>query len=95
MINLTINDRPIEVPEGTTVLEAARKLGFTIPTLCHFEGLKPYGGCRLCMVEVTVGPRTLLTTACTYPVAEGITVKTDTEEVQEARQFVMDLLLSR
>ncbi|MDP1760888.1 MAG: 2Fe-2S iron-sulfur cluster-binding protein, partial [Deltaproteobacteria bacterium] len=95
MINLTINDRPIEVPEGTTVLEAARKLGFTIPTLCHFQGLKPYGGCRLCMVEVTAGPRTLLTTACTYPVAEGISVQTDTEEVQEARRFVMDLLLSR
>ena len=56
MINLTINDRPMEVPEGTTVLEAARKLGFTIPTLCYYEGLKPYGGCRLCMVEVTAGP---------------------------------------
>jgi heterodisulfide reductase subunit A2 len=95
MINLTINDRPIEVPEGTTVLEAARKLGLNIPTLCHFEGLKPYGGCRLCMVEVTNGPRTQLTTACTYPVAEGITVQTDTEEVQEARRFVIDLLLSR
>ena len=95
MINLTINDRPIEVPEGTTVLEAARKLGFTIPTLCHVDGLKPYGGCRLCMVEVTNGPRTQLTTACTYPVAEGITVQTDTEEVQEARRFVIDLLLSR
>ena len=95
MINLTINDRPIEVPEGTTVLEAARKLGFTIPTLCHYEALKPYGGCRLCLVEVTAGPRTLLTTACTYPVAEGLTVQTDTEEVQEARRFVMDLLLSR
>ena len=95
MLNLTINDRAIEVPEGTTVLEAARKLGFTIPTLCHFEGLKPYGGCRLCMVEVTNGPRTQLTTSCTYPVAEGISVQTDTEEVQEARRFVMDLLLSR
>ena len=95
MINLTINDRPIEVPEGTTVLEAARKLGLNIPTLCHFEGLKPYGGCRLCMVEVTNGPRTQLTTSCTYPVAEGLTVQTDTEEVQEGRRFVMDLLLSR
>ena len=95
MINLTINDRPIEVPEGTTVLEAAKKLGLNIPTLCHFEGLKPYGGCRLCMVEVTAGPRTLLTTSCTYPVAEGLVVQTDTEEVQEARKFVMDLLLSR
>ena len=95
MINLTINDRPIEVEEGTTVLEAAKKLGLNIPTLCYFEGLKPYGGCRLCMVEVTAGPRTLLTTSCTYPVAEGLVVQTDTEEVQEARKFVMDLLLSR
>ncbi|MFZ5450177.1 MAG: 4Fe-4S dicluster domain-containing protein [Thermodesulfobacteriota bacterium] len=95
MINLTINDRAVEVPEGTTVLEAARKLGLNIPTLCHFEGLKPYGGCRLCLVSVTAGNRTLLTTSCTYPVAEGITVQTDTEEVQEARKFVMDLLLSR
>jgi heterodisulfide reductase subunit A2 len=95
MINLTINDRPIEVEEGTTVLEAAKKLGLNIPTLCHFEGLKPYGGCRLCVVEVTAGPRTQLTTSCTYPVAEGLVVQTDTEEVQEARKFVMDLLLSR
>ncbi|MGB8991670.1 MAG: 4Fe-4S dicluster domain-containing protein [Desulfobaccales bacterium] len=95
MINLTINDRTVEVPEGTTVLEAARQWGIHIPTLCYFEGLKPYGGCRLCLVAVTAGNRTLLTTSCTYPVAEGITVLTDTEEVQEARQFVIDLLLSR
>ena len=95
MINLTINDRPIEVEEGTTVLEAAKKLGLNIPTLCYFEGIKPYGGCRLCVVEVTNGPRTMLTTSCTYPVAEGLVVQTDTEEVQEARKFVMDLLLSR
>jgi heterodisulfide reductase subunit A len=95
MINLTINDKPVEVPEGTTVLDAARQLGINIPTLCHQEGLKPYGGCRLCLVEVTSGPRTMLTASCTYPVSEGLVVQTDTEDVREGRKLVMDLLLSR
>jgi len=95
MVSLTINDKAIEVPAGTTVLEAARQLGFTIPTLCHQEGLKPYGGCRLCLVEVTDGSRTQLTTSCTYPATEGLVVQTDTEEVLEGRQLIMDLLLSR
>jgi heterodisulfide reductase subunit A len=95
MINLTINDRPVEVPEGTTVLAAARKLGINIPTLCHYDGVKPYGGCRVCLVEVTQGSRVQLTASCTYPVAEGLVVRTDTDEVLEARGFVMDLLLSR
>ena len=95
MINLTINDRLVEVPEGTTVLEATRKLGINIPTLCYYEAIKPYGGCRLCLVEVTAGNRTQLTTSCTYPVAEGLKVYTDTEEVLEGRRLVIDLLWSR
>ena len=95
MVRLTINQRLVETPEEFTVLDAARQLGITIPTLCHFDGLKPYGGCRLCLVEVTLGNRTQLTTSCTYPVAEGLTVLTDTDKVLEARRFVMDLLLSR
>jgi heterodisulfide reductase subunit A len=95
MVKLTINDRPVVVAEGTTVLEAARHLGVNIPTLCHFEGLAPYGGCRVCLVEVTAGARTQLTASCTYPVSDGLVVRTDTDEVLEARRFVMDLLLSR
>jgi heterodisulfide reductase subunit A len=95
MISLTINDRRVEVPEGTTVLEAARQLGINIPTLCHYEGVKPYGGCRLCLVEVTAGNRTQLTASCTYPAAEGLQVLTDTQEVQEGRRLVIDLLWSR
>jgi heterodisulfide reductase subunit A len=94
-ISLTINDRLIEVPEGTTVLEAARKIGVSIPTLCYYEAIKPYGGCRLCLVEVTQGNRTQLTASCTYPVAEGLKVLTDTEEVLEGRRLVIDLLWSR
>ncbi len=95
MVTVTINDKPIEVPEGTTVLAAARQLGINIPTLCDQEGLKPYGGCRLCLVEVTAGPRTQLTASCTYPVADGLVVQTETEEVNAGRRLVMDLLLSR
>jgi heterodisulfide reductase subunit A2 len=95
MVNLTINDRLVEVPEGTTVLEAARKIGAHIPTLCYYEAIKPYGGCRLCLVEVTLGNRTQITASCTYPVAEGLKVLTDTEEVLEGRRLVIDLLWSR
>jgi heterodisulfide reductase subunit A2 len=95
MIPLTINDRSIEVPEGTTVLEAARKIGITIPTLCHYEAIKPYGGCRLCLVEVTQGNRTQLTASCTYPVSEGLQVVTESPDILEGRRLVIDLLLSR
>ncbi len=95
MVTLTINDRGIEVPEGTTVLAAARQLGVKIPTLCYYEAIKPYGGCRLCLVEVTEAGRTRLTASCTHQVAEGLRVVTDSEEVLEARRFVLDLLWSR
>ena len=50
MIKLTINDKMVEVPEGTTILQAARQVGIKIPTLCYYEAIKPYGGCRLCVV---------------------------------------------
>jgi heterodisulfide reductase subunit A len=95
MVKLTINDKLVEVPEGTTVLEAARKIGVNIPTLCYYEAIKPYGGCRLCLVEVTAGPRTIRTASCTYPVAEGIKVLTDTPLVHKRRQMVIDLLWSK
>ena len=95
MVELTINGRAVAVSEGTTLLEAARLLGIHIPTLCYLDGLKPYGGCRLCLVEISTGNHTQLTTSCTYLATEGLTVQTDTEEVLEARRFIMDLLLSR
>ena len=94
MVKLTINDKLVEVPEGTTILQAARQEGIKIPTLCYYEAIKPYGGCRLCVVEVTAGPRTSLTASCSYPVAEGIKVQTDTPKVLRAtavghRSFVV------
>ncbi|MEE9315886.1 MAG: 2Fe-2S iron-sulfur cluster-binding protein [bacterium] len=95
MVKLTINNREVEVEEGATVLQAARKLGIEIPTLCYHEALAPYGACRVCLVEVATGKRSRLTTACTYPVWEGIAVRTDSERVIKARRFIIELLLAR
>lgn len=92
MIKLTIDDKMIEVQEGTTVLEAAEAAGLYVPTLCHHPQLTPYGGCRLCMVEVE-GARTLQP-SCTLPATDGMVVKTNTEKVLNARKFVLTLIFS-
>ena len=81
MINLTINRLPVSVEEGATLLEAARFLGLPIPTLCHMDGLSPYGACRLCVVEIGEGPKAKLVTACTYPAEEGLKVRTASSRV--------------
>jgi len=77
------------------VLEAARRLGIEIPTLCYHEALAPYGACRLCTVEVVAGKRSRLTTACTYPVLREITVHTASARVLQARKMILELLLAR
>ena len=92
MISVTIDDKRIEVPEGTTVLKAAEMAGVEIPTLCHHPNLTPYGGCRLCLVEVE-GARTLQT-SCTLPTSNGMVVRTNTPRVHEARKFILTLLFS-
>jgi predicted molibdopterin-dependent oxidoreductase YjgC len=92
MITLTIDGKKVEVPEGTTVLRAAEKAGVHIPTLCDQKHLSPYGGCRLCLVEVE-GARTLQP-SCTLPAANAMVVYTNTPQVQEARTFVLTLLFS-
>jgi formate dehydrogenase major subunit len=92
MISVTIDDKRIDVPEGTTVLKAAQMTGVEIPTLCNHPHLAPYGGCRLCLVEVE-GARTLQT-SCTLPTSNGMVVRTDTPRVHEARKFILTLLFS-
>ena len=94
MVKLTIDNQNIEVPEGTTVLEAAEKLNIYIPTLCHHESLMPYGGCRLCVVEVARNGTTDITSSCTYKVEAGLKVKTTTKRVQKVRRLVLELLLT-
>jgi len=94
MITLTINGLEASVEEGSTLLEAARFLGFSIPTLCHMEGLTPYGACRLCVVEIGDGPRARLVSSCTYPVEEGLRVRTASARVVRARRMIIELLLA-
>ncbi len=94
MINLYINGLKVTVEEGTTLLEAARFLGFPIPTLCYLDGLKPYGACRLCVVEIGEGEKSRLVSSCTYPVEEGLKVRTASSRVIKARKMVLELLLA-
>jgi formate dehydrogenase alpha subunit len=92
MSRITINRKKLEVPEGTTVLQAARLAGITIPTLCDHPNLTPYGGCRLCIVEVK-GMR-LPQASCTLPVSDGMVVRTETRALVESRRMILELLLS-
>ncbi|MBD3867235.1 MAG: (2Fe-2S)-binding protein [Acidobacteria bacterium] len=98
MPTLTINGKKVQAREGAYVLEAARQAGAEIPTLCHFEGLEPWGGCRLCQVQITKngwdGWKKMVV-GCMFPVEEGLIVLTDTDEVRETRRVVLDLLLAR
>ncbi|MEW6046387.1 MAG: [FeFe] hydrogenase, group A [Bacillota bacterium] len=91
-MRLTVNGRPVDAAPGQTLLAALREAGYEIPTLCHLEGLTPFGACRLCVVEVE-GARTLVT-ACTQPVQEGMVVRTHTAGVQLARRQILELLLA-
>jgi len=94
MVNVKINGLDVQVQEGMTLLEAARYIGFPIPTLCHMDGLTPYGACRLCVVEIGEGPRAKLVSSCTYPVQEGLNVRTGSERVLKARRMIIELLLA-
>ena len=92
MVNISIDGMYFEVPEGTTILRAAQGAGIHIPTLCDHKELSPYGGCRLCLVEVE-GMRTLQP-SCTLPVSNNMVVRTNTERVIAARKFVLTLIFS-
>ncbi len=92
MINLTINGKSVQVEEGTTILEAAKKVNIDIPTLCFLKDINEVGDCRMCVVEVE--GRRGFATACIQKVEEGMVVKTNTPAVTEARRVVLDLILS-
>ena len=92
MVKLTINGIPVEVPAGSTVLEAAREAGVRIPTLCYLKDINEIGACRMCLVEVK-GARSLVT-SCVYPVTEGMEVFTNTPAVQRSHRATLELLLS-
>ena len=94
MINVKINGIAVSVPKGSTVLDAARKAGIEIPTLCFMKEKNEIGACRICVVEVNEGRGFRIVTACVYPVTEGMEVLTNTEKVQKARKTTLELILS-
>ncbi|MFH1717883.1 MAG: FAD-dependent oxidoreductase [Planctomycetota bacterium] len=95
MITLTIDNKKVEVEEGSTVLQAAEKIGIKIPTLCHHRSLKPYGACRVCLVEFERPQGSIIQASCVYPAQEGLVVRTDTERVLKTRRMMLELLLAR
>lgn len=95
MITLTIDDQLIQVPEGRTLLDACREHGIAIPTLCYHPALEPYGGCRLCMVELEIpGRPPRLVAACVYPCEQGLVVHTHSALAQKSRRMSAELLLA-
>ncbi len=90
-----VDGQMVQIEQGAPIIEAARKLGIFIPTLCYHESVKPYGSCRLCMVEVVQNRQSRLVTSCNFPVDNGMEVFTDTAKVRKIRRMVVELLLAR
>jgi NADH dehydrogenase/NADH:ubiquinone oxidoreductase subunit G len=93
-ILLQIDGKEVKAREGMTVLEAAQSAGISIPTLCHHEKLEPYGGCRICSVEVEVRSWTKLVVSCVYPVEQDLVVRTRSEKIDKTRKMILELLLA-
>jgi NADH dehydrogenase/NADH:ubiquinone oxidoreductase subunit G len=93
-IRLQIDGKEVEAEEGMTVLEAAQRAGILIPTLCHHEKLEPFGGCRICIVEVEVRGWTRRVVSCVYPVEENLVVRTRSDEIDKIRKVILELLLA-
>jgi len=91
---LTIDAQLITVAEGSTVLEAIRQVGIHLPTLCYWEGLPPYGACRLCLVEVSQ-PKAELIAACAYPVTDGMVIDTRGSRALAVRKMMLEFMLAR
>src|SRR3977135_3733004 len=92
LIKLKINEREVQVPQGTLVIEATRRLGTEVPSFCYYPGLSLQAACRMCLVEVEKAPK--LQTACTLMATEGMIVRTDTEQVRQARKYMLEFLLT-
>lgn len=94
LIRFTINDQPVQARDGWTILEAARQSGFHIPTLCFHPAIEAIGSCRLCVVEVLQQNQSRVVASCITPVQEGVEVLTHSEEVENVRRWVLEMLLA-
>ena len=91
---MKIDGKEVHATEGMTLLEAARAAGVQIPTLCLHEALEPFGGCRLCIVEVEVRGWTQIVVSCVYPATDGLTVRTRSEKIDRLRKTIVELLMA-
>src|SRR6478752_7646908 len=92
LVTLKINDRDVQVPPGTLVIEATRRIGTEVPSFCYYPGLSLQAACRMCLVEVEKMPK--LQTACTLVATEGMVVKTNSDQVRNARKYMLEFLLT-
>lgn len=92
-VKLKINGVEVQADPGMTILQAARQSGIEIPTLCYNEKLTPYGGCRLCLVELDRNGRKRLVASCVYPVEEGLVINTETEQIRKVRRMLLELIM--
>jgi NADH-quinone oxidoreductase subunit G len=92
LVNLKINGRDVQVAPGTLVIEATRRIGTEVPSFCYYPGLSLQAACRMCLVEVEKMPK--LQTACTLVATEGMVVRTDSEQVKNARKYMLEFLLT-
>ena len=95
MVSLVIDNIPVTIERGKTILQAASNLNIEIPTLCYHKALSPYGACRLCVVEINKNGRKKIQASCVYPVEDGIEVKTNTPELQNIRRTMIELIMAR
>lgn len=93
-ITLTIDNKTVKAREGMTIFEAAKNAGINIPTLCHHEKLKPYTACRICTVEIEERGRITLDTGCSCPVENNMVVRTRSENIDNIRKTLLELMLS-
>jgi bidirectional [NiFe] hydrogenase diaphorase subunit len=93
-ILLQIDGKEVKAKVGMTVLEAARSAGISIPTLCYHEKLEPFGGCRLCIVELEQRGWTRLVVSCVYPVEKNLVVRTRSEKVDRIRKMIIELQMA-
>ncbi len=93
-ILLQIDGKEVTAREGATILEAARSMGISIPTLCHHEKLEAYGGCRICSVEVDTRGRTSVVAACLHPVEQDLVVRTRTKKLERIRKSLLEMMLA-
>ena len=94
-VQIEVDGRTAEVLRGTTIFTAARQMGVAIPTLCNYRGLLPYGVCRVCLVEIETPRGNQLVASCSHPIETSLVVHTETENVKEARQVILELLLAQ